>query len=235
MGIYTNPYADFPARVEELWKRLEHANNAAERDLSVTAMLMVAMAGFASPWEFLKHDNAGAFENREAHPAFDGISEEQYKSALKRVKAEISLPFAKSGLFGASAIDLWRFGHVGELSEARRHAEDLWRPKPERYDKNIIKLPGNARDVLKVLRNALAHGNVCAFMGKSNSIDRLVFFSEDRENQGGKAIVVGWHVATAKVEAFHHFLTGWFALIREPGAMQAISAALEADDERLAA
>ncbi|MEW6677589.1 MAG: hypothetical protein AB1421_06685 [Pseudomonadota bacterium] len=235
MGIYANPYTDFPARVEELWKRLEQANNATERDLSVTAMLMVAMAGFASPWEFLKHDNTGAFENREAHPAFDGISQEQYKFALSRVKAEINLPFAQSRLFGTSAIDPWRFGHVGALSEVRRHAEDLWGPQPRKNDNNIIRLPGKARDVLKVLRNALAHGNVCAFMGKSNSIELLVFFSEDREILGSKPIVVGWDVATTKVEAFHHFLTAWFALIREPGAMQAVSAVLEDDDERLAA
>lgn len=234
MGIYANPYEDFPARVEELWQRLEHANKTANSDLSVTAMLMVAMAGFASPWEFLKHDNAGAFGNREAHPAFEGITREQYKFALDRVKTAISQPFPDSQLFGANAAEHWRFGYVDELSKARGHAEELWRRKPGKHDSHIIKLPGKARDVLKVLRNALAHGNVCAFVGRQNAVDRLVFFSEHRD-QRDTSKVVGWDVVTAKVEGFHDFLTGWFALIREPGAMQAVAAALGTDDELLAA
>jgi hypothetical protein len=231
MGIYLNLYEDFPNRCQELWKRMEDANKNADRDLSVTTMLMVAMAGFASPWEFLKH--SGGYPERKSHPAFDGVSDEELKNASERVSSKIKLEFTKAPLFGAGAIKHWRFGYCTEMKSVRRLAENLWNDKRSNPQDPREKLANQmkTRDVLKILRNALSHGNVCAFVGRANAIDRLVFFSEDRKNDE----IIGWHVATASVEGFQAFLTEWFALICEPQIFLVVAAALDDDEELLAA
>lgn len=189
MSTYQNIYVDYPARCLRVWKQIKLAATSSEEDLSVTAMLMTATSGFAMPWEHYKGGNS-----KEAlrHPAFKGVKEAEYERALKLVTKQFSDPLGQSGLFCVEGQFAWKLGYADELSKVRDVGE---------YGDGIAvsERGKKTRFLLKVLRNALAHNNICAF-GAAHNIEKLSFFSEDIDQKSKTRL--GWDVATTTVVGF---------------------------------
>ena len=227
MSCYKDVYKDFPSRCLRLWDRIDQMSAKDSEDLSVTTMLVIAAAGFAMPWEHLKQDGPKADGARwKSHPAFKSVSESDYAQALKTLKNEFSKPLVKSELSHSSGTQYWRMATCLELGRVREVGEY---DEGEEFDLNETPV----RELLKCLRNALAHNNVCAF--GNGKIERLSFFSERVEYPNNKKTVVGWNVATTSIEGFRHFLRGWFDLIETPHLRLVLSEAMLSEPEREAA
>lgn len=100
-----------------------------------------------------------------------------------------------------------------------------------------------ARQIVKVLRNAIAHNNIYAFARRqSGVISDLAFFGEVIDRNGGRdsKVIDHYEVLSMSIDDFRAFLTAWFALLRTVSRSGArlklvVSNAMEIDDERLAA
>lgn len=206
MSCYVDIYKDFPLRCQEVWKRIESSSKKeGERDLSVTVMLMAAAAGFATSWEHVKDGSKQAIQNTLRHPAYKGISEMDYRKSLSLLSGRFNEVLTTSALFLVEDKFAWKLGHADELDQVRDVGE-CGNGLP------ISPAEKNVRFMLKILRNALAHNNICAFGRGSDEIERLSFFSEDKND---KNVRQGWHVATTTVTGFRDFLEKWFDLIND--------------------
>ena len=235
MSCYENIYNDFPLRCARLWTGLRDSPLA--KELDVTFMLMAAAAGFATPWEQLKIQAGQGPQHSGQHPAFNSYDEKAYKSSLKIVNAELDRPLLQSSLFRNGNFGEWIFGEVGRIGEILGAVEMRTLPK---VDKSAIK----ARDIVKILRNAVAHNNIHAFTRKRRGavqdqrISELTFFGEAKEK--GTNGVVGYNVVSLPVEDFSNFLESWFALLKrsQPQGRQlrlVVADALAEDHDRIAA
>lgn len=224
MSSYTNMYSDFPSRCQQVWERIERTGQNGDRDLSVTAMLMAAAAGFATPWEHLRHNSTNAEKAWQGHPAFKDVSPNAYDRTLRQLSKQLSEPLLTSPFFQGEEDFCWTLGHCDKLKDV--HDVILSGARSQ-----VCLDTRDARFLLKVLRNALAHNNICAFGNGHGDIDRLSFFSEDVDYVENKKKVVGWHVASTTVEGFRSFLKQWFELIRQPALRLVLSESLESQDE----
>lgn len=225
MSCYVDIYKDFPLRCQEVWKRIESSSKKeGERDLSVTAMLMAAAAGFATPWEHVKDGSEQAIQNTLRHPAHKGISEMAYRTSLSLLSGRFNEVLTTSALFLVEDKFAWKLGHADELDQVRDVGECGNGPKILPEDKNV-------RFMLKILRNSLAHNNICAFGRGSDEIERLSFFSEDIKYENNNKVRQGWHLATTTVTGFRGFLEEWFNLINKRELRLVMPAALQEDRE----
>lgn len=228
MSCYVDIYKDLPSRCLKLWDRIDQISNKDSEDLSVTTMLVIAAAGFAMPWEHLKQSGSEADARWRSHPAFKNVTENDYDQALKKLNREISKPLVKSELSHFSETQYWHIATCKELGQVREVGE-----YGEGDMRDLKKT--TIRDLLKCLRNALAHNNVSAFGNSSGEIERLSFFSERVEYPNNVKTVVGWNVATTTIEGFKHFLRGLFDLINTPRLRLVLSEAILSEPEREAA
>ena len=228
MSSYVDIYKDFPTRCERVWELVRNAPSSGDADLSVTAMLMAAAAGFATPFENLKHLGAGSNQEWNSHPSFRGVKQKEYKQALKRFDGIFQVRISESPLFGIDAARAWRFARCLKLVEVRDVAE--------RGTGETISDNEKVRFAVKLLRNALAHNNMFAFGSDASHISDLAFFSEERDGEGKPPVVTGWHVAVTSVAGFEAFLNQWFATIKGGPALRLVlSNALEKPGEVRAA
>jgi hypothetical protein len=148
-----------------------HFKNARENDLEVTLLLSVASSGLIVPYARLSED---------AHPARDADRFAEAKGKLDRV---LDAALLASELWDTIDPGSWRFGELCDLS-GDPDAWDLDTLKPVSRKKK-------ARSIVKVLRNALAHGNV--FTRGRPHIDTLVFLSrrcQKNPEQGYNCVLV---------------------------------------------
>ena len=234
MSCYEDIYNDFPLRCASVWENL--AGAAAAQDLDVTFMLMVAAAGFATPWEHLKIQPGQAKDNKN-HPAFLHFDEKPYQRSLSMVDKALKASFQDSPLFCYASAGKWFYGHAQTIGAIRQMAESH-SPRQGKIEDLT------ARSVVKILRNAIAHNNLYAFArDKSKVISELAFFSEvvdKSKGSGGAKQVLHYEVLALPVDDFRQFLTAWFALLNraQPHGKQlklVVATALEGDGDRLAA
>jgi len=122
----------------------------------------------------------------------------------------------------------WRISECTELKEVRDVAEyGDGRP----LDNGKI----TVNRLLKCMRNALAHNNICAFGNNHGQIDRLSFFSEIIEYSNRERKVIGYEVATISTEGFRYFLKEWFKLIETPHLQLVAPFAIDEEPARIAA
>ncbi len=230
MSCYLDIYKDLPSRCLKLWDQIEQIPGSNKDDLSVTTMLVIAAAGFAMPWEHLKHNSPNAEKALwKSHPSFKSVSERDYGEALKKLNTEFSKSLGNSDLVSKKGETFWRMATCLDLKEVRDVGE---------YNEGVMLEPEECkiRLLLKCLRNALAHNNVCAFGGAGGEIDRLSFFSEKVSYDENRVKTLeGWYVATTTVEGFRHFLKGWFSLVSSPSLRLVTSEAISPEPERIAA
>ncbi len=206
MSEYQNIYQDLPGRVHRIWNSRE-SNSPPEsgEDLSVTAMLMAAAAGFAMPFENLKDLGAGNKRGWDDHPAFLGKDQAQYKKSLAACNEFLSQPI--DDCIGLKDCFLMQCQKLRDIKNAAMAGNGHATLNTRMH---------NTRFALKILRNALAHNNILDVPDHVGQIEKLAFFSMANScSSCGR--MDGWHVLVISVEAFKQFLSAWFDLLKEPG------------------
>ncbi len=156
-------------------------------DLEVTLLLNIASSGLIVPYARLSED---------AHPSGDAIRFHEAKVSLNQV---LDAPFQGSQLHPEANSGSWRFGKLKDLCGD----PDAWawdNVKPITAKKTV-------RPIVKVLRNALAHGNV--FTKGRPHIETLVFISRiDREKPE-----LGYECISVSPADFKAFLDCWLVVL----------------------
>lgn len=228
MSLYQNIYKDLPSRCMRLWTQIEQSQNPEQEDLSVTTMLVIASAGLAMPWEHLKHEPCAKQSNWSDHPAFKGVTHKIYAASLERLNKKFSQKLTESPLIKQEQKHLWLISHCEKLSEVREVAEY---GEGHLLDNGEVSL----KRLLKCVRNALAHNNICAFGEINGPIDRLSFFAERTKFLNGKKELIGFEVATISTEGFRYFLKEWFKLIDMPHLQLIAPLAIDEEPVQMAA
>jgi len=230
MSCYTDIYNDYPLRCAELWERFN--SSAKEQDLDVTLMLACAAGGFATPFELLKIQ-PGQAKNNHNHPAFFNFNEKKYQKCLNEMNKALDDPAFSSLLFRNVKIENCFYGKCIEIEEIRN--------KVEYKESNIISKNIKSRNIVRILRNSIAHNNIYAFSrNTSNQISELTFFSEIRSSESNKSS--GYQIFSMPIEEFSSFLTSWFDLLKKHGTPRnrqilklVIANAIDSDDDRISA
>lgn len=232
MSLYDDIYNDFPLRCDEVWQKFSQAAKDERRD--VTLMLMCAAGGFATPWEHFKIPE-GAGNDQSHHPAFHKYDKQKYKRSLDEMNRALDGEISNSALFKDVQIDRCYYAHAKTIGEVKGLAESGENNAPPLSTQKT-------RQIVKALRNAIAHSNIFAFSGnKSQEISHLGFFSEEIDRKiKDKKVVDYYNVVVMSAEDFHAFLTAWFGLLKKANPKGnllklIITNALEADHEPIAA
>jgi hypothetical protein len=192
MSNYTDFIVDFPRRCRDILLFTHEQALAVDRE--VTLMLVIASAGLLVPYERLKTD--GIF----VHPAGD---DQKYTKAADELKQMLKQSFIDSPLWN-SHMTSWS---SGELDSAAGDPQD-W---PELQ--NVAPIPATQRvsNVLSVIRNALAHGNLYTKADYQLQIEALVFVSGGY-NKKNKQMIPYKYVFVSPSD-FRQFLLNWFQFL----------------------
>jgi hypothetical protein len=191
MTEYKNFIKDFPRRCRDI---LDLAGKPAlSRGREVTLALMVASAGLVVPYERLKPD--GGFRN---HPSGDNKT---FADAAEKLKSLLDKPFMSSVLWNETS-STWHDGKVASVNGDPDSWEGLRKRQPFSKDKKVS-------TTLKVIRNALAHGNIFTF---KNPIEALIFvianFNDDKVTRDYSFVYVA-------PQEFRQFLENWFDFLND--------------------
>jgi hypothetical protein len=205
MSCYNDLYNDYPLRCGKIWE--DFYDDAKNKKIDVTFMLMCAAGGFAMPWEHLKIQPGQAKDNS-GHPAFFNFDPKRYAESLKAINTVFDAHVSESSLFSQMAPSQCFYGSAKGIEFIRDMAES---------GKNspLFSSTKKARDVLKVMRNAIAHNNIYAFSRQQgNEITDLTFFSAEYiwENEIKK--IDFYHFVVMSVDDFQSFISAWFVLLR---------------------
>jgi hypothetical protein len=190
MAHYNDFIHDFPARCGDVLKIAYDPAKAQSRE--VTLLIMAATAAFLFPFERLR---SGSVE----HQAGD---RKKFPELTKHLDSSVNRKFYTSPFYERSS-ESWLVGRAKSISQE----SEL---KFERLPSSVL-----ANEVLAIIRNALAHGNLWTLPGpKFNAaesfalgqIDRIIFWSEDRKNGGYKYVSVS-------PDDFYNFLMKWLQFL----------------------
>ena len=138
MTAYKNFVQDFPNRCRDVLTTSR--SHAQETDREVTLLLAVATPCLILPYERLHKD---------AHPSRD---QERFIEAKRTLDAELEKECSNSRLWMSFHEDDWRFKKLDEIKGY---------PAGWGLEKNTRPIASKkGRTILKVIRNALAHGNI---------------------------------------------------------------------------
>lgn len=194
MTAYRNITNDFPRRCMDV---LDALRPELHEMRGVTALLMVAMSGFVVPFERLRISSEG-----QGHPFGDHL---RFPDAAEALSELMQQKFVGSRLC-QSSIHTWCL-----VKKYPKPAKDLdeWIPvaglKP--ISANSVSF------VLKLLRNALAHGNIHT---KNDPISDLVFVQEHYSGQDDERTKPStYDVLTVSVADFERFVRAWVQFTRD--------------------
>lgn len=185
MSAYRNFIQDYPARCRRLLTK--YYEDAENNDLEVSLLLNIASSGLIVPYARLSDG---------AHPSGDAA---RFTKAKQTFDAALTACVCKSDLFTGAEPSSWRIGKSREL----RGDPDAWNLdalKPVTPKKTVTPL-------VKILRNALAHGNV--FSRGRPHITSLVFLSRlchEKPELGYEILVVSPH-------DLKEFVLAWLSLL----------------------
>lgn len=186
MTAYRNFIEDFPRRCREI---LNFAGKPALfRGREVTLALMVASAGLVVPYERLKPDG-GEID----HPSGDN---KRFADAAKNLRVLLETPFLMSDIWRAPA-STWHSGKLKSLAGDPDSWDGLRKRQPIQSDKTV----GN---LLRIIRNALAHGNTFTF---KDPIEAIIFI---KANVNDKKEVRDYSYLFVAPSDFQRFLENWF-------------------------
>lgn len=157
--------------------------SAQKNDLEVTLLLNIASSGLIVPYARLSED---------AHPSCDAIRFQEAKDNLSQI---LEAPFQGSQLHPDAKSRSWRFGTFENVC-GDPDAWDWDEVKPITEDET-------AERIVRVLRNALAHGNV--FTKGNPNIETLVFLSRKKHNRPED----GYNCVAVSPVDFKAFLLRW--------------------------
>lgn len=185
MTAYRNFIQDYPARCRRLLQN--YFENAKENDLEVTLLLNIASSGLIVPFARLTD---------KAHPSDDAARFVEPKARLDQVLKSRFLSFQ----FRRDADPRsWRFGKLKELCG-----------DPDAWNLDSLKRVTDKEkvdDLVRILRNALAHGNI--FTRGRPHIETLVFLSRVEH----KKPELGYRCITVSPLDFKKFVLKWLAAL----------------------
>lgn len=184
MTAYKNFVQDFPTRCKDVLKLAE--SRAIHQGREVTLLLVVASAAIIVPYERLRKD--GQFP----HPSSD---RDKFTQASAKLDALLNCKFLGSALWNQEDARSWKYGELKSVTGAPDTWPELDSIKPVNNDKCV-------GDMLRIVRNALAHGNVYT---QGNPIKCLSFVS-GRPNKKNNE----WKYLQVSPDDFKSFLNQWF-------------------------
>lgn len=219
MSSYKDIYRDLPSRIHHIWKEMRDKSITYQgQDASVTTMLMAAAAGFAMPLEHLRETKSSQGNKWKDHPAFNNVSPQKFNRTREDFRK-----FFDSKISECPGLKDGRLIHNQKLGEIRESAQS------EVGDASLDVSRHDVRFAVRILRNALAHNNICDIPNANEKIEKLIFFSASTWPSQGTTSS-GWFVLIISVESFGIFLEEWFQRLNETDAMAGAAMAL-ADDE----
>ena len=197
MTAYHDYYDDFPGRCIELLKHFEPEAKERGKEKGqggeVTLLLMAASSAFLIPYERMQSN----------HPSSDS---EKRSSSFNEA---LNTRWCKSLLSGD--VGEWLYGFTKVLGSKPAS----WPPPNESAGEKDVS------EVLAIIRNALAHGNLFADgdpLTGDSQIQSLRLYSEKRENQRCEncnqsvGSVTGYKYLDIPVCGFKKFLSNWINL-----------------------
>ena len=191
MTAYKNFVDDFPRRCREILKFA--GKPALFRGREVTLALMVASAGLVVPYERLKPDG-GEID----HPSGDN---KKFSAAAENLKALLAEAFLSSRVWGAP-VSTWHSGNLKSVTGDPDSWEGLRNRKPIQTNKTV-------GSVLRLIRNALAHGNIYTF---KDPIEAIIFI---KANVNDKKEIRDYSFVFVAPADFQIFLEKWFDLLAQ--------------------
>lgn len=192
MSNYKDFVQDFPRRCRDVLDAF--SKPAKERDRDVTFLLMVAIAGFVMPYERLREGNSVQ------QPQLD---RKRFSKEAAELRHLLDQTVAASGLFSDRGRS-WCFGSLASAVGM----PDEW---PELNEPEALSPDTKVRDVLKCLRNGLAHCNVFSRSRNANKIQELIFVSGGRRQNSKGDIPLRFLVVSP--QDLRKFLLNWFNFV----------------------
>jgi hypothetical protein len=190
---------EYPERCLRLLEMLEP--QARKEELIGSFSLLVASAAFLIPYERMKS----------AHPMRKEGDDDLTKAlrSLDRKHKFLSAPFWPSADHGA-----WRFSRIMKNANDTRNWRDQkgFHPMAEKAENSIAERM--AGEVLRVIRNALAHGNVVYLNAdgheeEDTKVEYLGFLSRYEESGDEKKIAETYRLVATTEDAFLEFVKAW--------------------------
>jgi len=190
---------EYPERCLQLFDILEP--QATANNLVGSFALLAASAAFVIPYERLKK-----------HPLeTSSVQTPSVSNALRHLEKQ---PFASADFWRGSDPGYWRFTRVME------HVDDTqrWRDPDKRHPMSkeaVNKLEGRkAGEVLRVIRNALAHGNIVfldgnGFETRGAPAQFLAFLSRYEENEEQRSKAETYRLIVASERDFLNLVKAW--------------------------
>jgi hypothetical protein len=203
MGVPDRFAIEYPRRAHELIGMLEA--QAREQNLLGSFGLLAASAILTIPFERM----------HSSHFLHDGVRDADLMKNLKTLEktAFLKAPFWKSEPDGGA----WRQSRiVNDVDEAHDWLDQDGRD-PRSAEANTMPTR-KASEVLRVLRNALAHGNII-YLDRNgqeiagNQMIYMAFLSRYEENPEQRQLAKTYRLVITTEEAFLQFIKSWAAWI----------------------
>jgi hypothetical protein len=194
MSNYKNFIQDFPTRWGQIL--IEFEEQAQHRGREVTLVLAIAAVAIIIPLERLRKPPDGV-----QNPFGD---KEKYKKATGKFNEISDKKFLQSILW-ENEVESWKIGIVDE-KEVKN--------EPEKWAISSRSLPSEVKvkEILKHIRNALAHGNIFTLSDKNNQIENIIFLSRIMNDS---VFSHQYSFLTVSPENFNQFLAKWVIFIRD--------------------
>ncbi len=189
---------EYPERCLQLIEAMEP--EARRLSLVGSFSLMVAPSLFLIPYERLSAK----------HPLREHEREPEIYQAIKRIGQQ---QWLRADFWSNSAADDWRLGRI--VTPVNR--TDDWKNErdlhPFRPEANVIS-DAKVDKVMRVVRNALAHGNVVyldqnGFERRGARVQYLAFLSRYEEGEFNREHPETYRIVTVTEEGFLRFLKDW--------------------------
>jgi len=202
MSAYKNFIQDFPARCEKLLDRIERGNKF--DDKKVTGLLLVASSAVCIPYDRLRPVSNETMP----HPSGDT---EKYSIAARQFQQLWNSNIVGSRLCPKEERQNWLFTKLDDV----QGDPDGWQT-----DFKEISKDKKVSSFLKIMRNALAHGNI--YTKGSQSIAQILFVSSEPDRKKcltcgttRSATIKHYNCLAVTPDAFEQFLKHWFEFIKE--------------------
>jgi len=198
---------EYPARCVLLLRMLEPL--ARENQLVGSFSLLVANSIFVIPFERMK----------DAHPLHENEREPEIYEAIR---AESGKPFLEAALWNNKAPTDWRMSRIMTPANEAHGWKDRHGLHPMSEGAENVIGAKKLDDVVRVIRNALAHGNVI-YLDKNGmespgaQVRYLGFLSRYEESKEQRDKAETYRLVTTTEEGFLAFVKAWAAWLAKFG------------------
>ena len=197
--IPTRFVTEYPERCMQMLEMIEP--RAREMQLVGSFSLMVASSIFLIPYERMK----------KGHPLDDASDEPKLYRAIKRIQRQ---KFLESEVWGPTPPGDWRMSRIITNPNHTRSWKDENECHPMAKGADNIIVDRTLEDVIRVIRNALAHGNVVYLDRYGHEhpgaeVEFLAFLSRYEESEEQRAILETYRFVATTEECFLSFVKVW--------------------------